>query len=284
MKDDDSSSDEDKEDAVHQKMLSSFGDLAKDNADHVINTKGLDVDDPNVLKLPITVPTVNGSFKVFYVFERNKDTGKDFLVGLCNTFGLDESEVIVKFKGSASELAHFDGLSAYFDENNAGKFVLWHRTRGGVKKSVMSSITKKAHKPEIYREKASESFTLWHQSLLPAECSRMHRLLANSSTTISSGFEIFTSDVENLDEERATNALKLLQSKGKGYGATKLKIEGVRETVFSGIMAKLKAHHHEITALQNSIICPVVSAYTTRTFSKGQVQQHPADFNVGEAP
>ena len=268
---DDGSSNKDQEDLVYQKMLSCFGDLAKDNADRVINTKGLNVDDTNVLKMPITVPTISGSFKVFYVFERNKDTGKDLLLGLCNAFGLEESEVMVKYKGTASELAHFDGLSAYFDENNTDEFVLWHRIRGGVKRSVMSSITKKASKPEIYREKASESFNaLASKSFTCGVLKDAQAVGKFVHDHLNNGFEIFTSAVEHLDEERATNALKLLQSKGKGYGTTELKIEGVCEIVFSGIMKRLKEHQDEITALHESIICSAVSAYTTWTFSKGK--------------
>ena len=75
----------------------------------------------------------------------------------------------------------------------------------------MSSITKKASKPEIYREKASESFNAFTSKSFT--CGVLKDAQAVGKFVHD---HLNTSAVEHLDEQRATTALKLLQSKGAG--------------------------------------------------------------------
>eukprot|EP00438_Fugacium_kawagutii_P012911 Skav224015 [mRNA] locus=scaffold2932:172214:172825:- [translate_table: standard] len=163
----------------------------------------------------------------------------------------------------------FDGLGAYDTEEVV--FVLVPKVKGGAKKSVMSSITKKASKPQLYREKADETFGVLSGKSYGCDPLKDAQAIGKFiSENLSNGFQIFTSAVGQLDEARAMEALKVLQSKSQGYGTTELKIERVCEIVLAGVMNKLSAHQEEIAELRNGILCGMVSAYTTWTFTKGK--------------
>eukprot|EP00438_Fugacium_kawagutii_P005227 Skav210960 [mRNA] locus=scaffold2798:39502:40845:+ [translate_table: standard] len=220
-------------------------------------------------ELKLEVPTATNAFTVIFKYQRNKATGADLFEALATTFGVNAGCFNIQFYHTASILREFDGIDAYNRDDIIFKLVL--KTKGGAKRSVMSSITKKASKPQLYREKADETFGALSGKTYgcdPLKDAQAINKFINEN--LSSGFQIFSSAVEHLDEARATEALKVLQSKTQGYGTTELKVEKVCEIALTGILGKLSAHQQEITELRNGILCGMVSAYTTWTFTKGK--------------